>query len=91
MINAYVSPDAESETATPPKRRTLYVWLLAILAIFLGVALIINLVQNMPQVNQGYDNRIEGYRQRFKCDDGEVLVVEEFADGLYKVDCVVRG
>lgn len=91
MIDAYVPSDNEPVSVVQPNRRTLYVWLLAGLCLFLALAIFGYLAQNMPQINQAHDNRIEGYRQRFKCNSGEVLVVEEFASGLYKADCMARG
>lgn len=98
MIDAYVPPDelAPDNDLTPasqPNRRILYVWLLAGLCLFLALAIFGYLSQNMPEArpNNTRLKRIERIHRSHQCGDNEIVVVTEFAPGLYKAYCVAKG
>lgn len=89
MISAHPVPVVPARNP----RYILYAWLLVGLLLFFGVAGIIKLVQNVPEVNRSNDRheRIERIRQEHKCNADEVVVVAEFAPGLYKAYCAAKG
>lgn len=97
-IDAYVPPDEvvlddEVGTIAQSNRSAIYVRLLIILVIFFGVAIIVWLVQNRPEArpNNTRLERIERIQRSHQCDDNEIVVVTEFAPGLYKAYCVAKG
>lgn len=84
-----------SAHATPARtlRYPLYAWLLAGLLLFFGIALVVNLLQNMPEAQQNNEHaeRIERIQKEQQCNVNEVVVVVGFAPHVYKAYCVAKG